>query len=69
VRAHCTDAFYRNNFDDYKQIRDEKNCDCVEMESAALFANANLTGKKASALLTVSDHLVTGEKCTAKERE
>lgn len=41
----------------------------VEMEAAALYLNAARAGKKALAICTVSDHLVTGEATTAKERE
>ncbi len=48
-----------------------KNASCVacEMESFALFANAQLLGKKAACLLTISDSLVTKEETTPKERE
>ena len=41
----------------------------VEMETAALYANAARAGKKALSLLTVSDNIVTGEKLTSEERE
>lgn len=41
----------------------------VEMEAAALYANAARTGKKALAVCTVSDSLVTGEATTAEERQ
>ena len=41
----------------------------VEMEAAALYANAARTGKKALAVCTVSDSLVTGEETTAAERQ
>ena len=39
------------------------------MESFALFHNANLLGKKAACLLTVSDSFVTKEETTAEERQ
>ncbi len=42
---------------------------CLEMESFALFANAQVLGKKAACLLTVSDSLVTHEETTAEQRE
>ena len=42
---------------------------CIEMEAAALYMNAARTGKRALALLTISDHLVTGEATTAAERQ
>ena len=41
----------------------------VEMESAALYMNAARAGKNALALFTVSDHILTGEKASAEERE
>ena len=41
----------------------------VEMESAALYANAAYLGKKALSVLTVSDHLYTGESLSSEVRE
>lgn len=41
----------------------------VEMEAAALYCTAARTGKKALAICTVSDHLVTGESLPAAERQ
>ncbi len=41
----------------------------VEMEAAALYMNAARSGKKALAVCTVSDHLLTGEATTAEERQ
>ena len=41
----------------------------VEMESAALYMNAAYLKKKALCILTVSDHIYTGESLAAKERE
>ena len=41
----------------------------VEMEAAALYMNASRLGKRALALCTVSDHLITGEATTAEERQ
>ena len=41
----------------------------VEMEAAALYMNAARAGKNALAILTVSDHLLTGESTSAKERQ
>lgn len=42
---------------------------CVEMEAAGLYMNAAYLGKKALAILTISDHLYTGECLTAEERQ
>ncbi len=41
----------------------------VEMEAAALYMNAARAGKRALAILTVSDHLLTGEALPAIERQ
>ncbi len=41
----------------------------IEMESAALYLNAMRAGKKALAICTVSDHIITGEETTAEERQ
>ncbi len=41
----------------------------VEMEAAALYMNAARLNKKALAILTVSDHLITGENLNSDERE
>ncbi len=41
----------------------------VEMEAAGLYMNAALAGKKALALLTISDNPFTGEGLTAEERQ
>jgi purine-nucleoside phosphorylase len=41
----------------------------VEMESAALYCNAARAGKNALAILTVSDHLLTGEALSAEDRQ
>jgi purine-nucleoside phosphorylase len=42
---------------------------CVEMEAHALYLNAAAAGKNALALLTISDHLVTGEALSSAERQ
>lgn len=41
----------------------------IEMESAALYMNAALTGKKALGIFTVSDQLIKQQYLTATERE
>lgn len=69
AKAHCTDAFYRKTFDDWKTINKEHGCDMVEMETAALFATAKHLGKNAAAIATISDSFVTGESTTSQQRE
>ncbi len=66
---HSSDVFYRENFNDYQRIYQEKQAIAVEMESFALFHNANVLNKKAACLLTVSDSLVTHEATTPEERQ
>ena len=41
----------------------------VEMETAALYANAVYAGKKALGIFTISDHIYTGERLSAEERQ
>lgn len=68
--VHSSDAFYHEpEADDYTKIRDIYGCQCVEMESFALFHNARVSGKQAACILTISDSLVTKEQTTAKERQ
>ena len=70
VRVHSGDVFYREGDPNYyKDIVNEKGCSVVEMESFALFHNANATGKKAACLLTVSDSFVKPGILTAEERQ
>ena len=42
---------------------------CVEMEAAALYMNAARAGKKALCMLTISDHIYTGEALSAEDRQ
>lgn len=42
---------------------------CIEMEAAGLYMNAAKLGKKALAILTISDHLYTGEALSAEDRQ
>ena len=39
------------------------------MEASALYMNAAVTGKKALAICTISDHTLTGESLSAEERQ
>lgn len=67
---HSGDVFYyQDGFSKFKEINKDKGCVCVEMESYALFHNANVLSKNAACLLTISDSLVTSKETTAKERE
>ncbi len=70
---HSSDVFYREASDEspsyWEKLRDERGCLAVEMESFALFHNANVTGKKAACLLTISDSFVSPEITSAEERQ
>ncbi len=66
--VHSSDIFYKEN-DNFKELFEKYNCYAVEMESFALFHNANVLGKKAACLLTISDNLVTHEETTSEERQ
>ena len=70
ARVHSTDVFYtESNVDDYRAIYKKHGCKCVDMESFALFHNANVLGKRAACLLTISDVFPTGDKATVEERQ
>lgn len=70
ARVHSSDVFYcESNVDDYKVIYEKHKCVCTEMESFALFHNANVLEKKAACLLTISDSLVTGESASPMVRQ
>ncbi len=68
-RIHSSDVFYREGESIVKKMYEEKECVCVEMESFALFHNANMLGKKAACVLTISDSLVTHAETTSLERQ
>ncbi len=66
-RVHTTEAFYTEN-KDYKKFTD-MGCKAVEMETYALLYNAKKFLKKATAILTISDNLITHEEIDPKARE
>ena len=69
-----SDRFYGDNagLPDWKQpvsLWSKMGVLAVEMEAAALYMNAARAGKRALAICTVSDSLITGEATTAEERQ
>ena len=62
------DLFYTPNPEMFAQM-EKYGILAVEMEAAGLFGVAAEYGKKALTVLTVSDHIKTGEVTTADERE
>lgn len=69
ARIHSSDVFYREGESIVEYMYKDKECVCVEMESFALFHNANVLGKKAACVLTISDSLVTHEVTTSEQRQ
>ena len=70
ARIHSSDVFYQDaKRGSYTRYPENHGAMCVEMESFALFHNANILGKKAACLLTISDSFVSTKALTAKERE
>jgi purine-nucleoside phosphorylase len=63
-----SDTFYDDNKDANTLWR-KMNILAVEMEAAALYMNAARAGKKALCILTVSDHVFTGESLSAEDRQ
>ena len=66
---HSSDVFYGKEENTAERLFKEHGCVCVEMESFALFHNANTLGKKAACILTISDSLVTHKATTSEERQ
>lgn len=65
---YCSDVFYEQE-NNYIKKRNEYNVLGVEMETFALFHNANTAKKKAACILTVSDSFCYPEKLTSEQRE
>ena len=62
-----SDLFYRENPNTKGWIK--MGVLAVEMEIAALYMNAARSGNRALGILTISDHILTGEKTTAEQRQ
>lgn len=61
------DLFYNDNADHEKWAKYQ--ILAIEMETAALYTLAAKFGRKALSVLTVSDHILTGDETTAEERQ
>ena len=67
TRVHSSEVFYSSRpLEETIKVTGAK---CVEMESTGLFTNAKATGKNAACLLSISDHLITQESTSAKQRQ
>ena len=63
-----SDTFYGDD-KDANDLWRKMNVLAVEMEAAALYMNAARAGKKALCILTISDHIYTGEALSAEDRQ
>jgi len=63
-----SDVFYNDHSEAYRSW-EKMGILAVEMEAAALYANAVRLGKNALAILTVSDMVFTGEATSSEERQ
>lgn len=61
------DAFYNDNAEHEKWAQYQ--ILAIEMETAALYTLAAKFGRQALSILTVSDHILTGETTTSEERQ
>lgn len=64
----ASDFFYGDDAESWKQWQ-KMGVLAVEMEAAALYMNAARCGGEALCICTISDSLVTGEACSAEERQ
>ncbi|WP_077602141.1 purine-nucleoside phosphorylase [Oceanobacillus sojae] len=64
-----SDTFYRDNAKEVNELLAKYQVLAIEMESTALYTLAAKYGRQALSILTVSDHLITGEETTAEERQ
>ncbi|GAB2543985.1 purine-nucleoside phosphorylase [Gracilibacillus alcaliphilus] len=64
-----SDSFYRDNMKELLALLDQYNVLAIEMESTALYTLAAKYDRQALSVLTVSDHIVTGEETSAEERQ
>ena len=62
-----TDVFYGDLADNKAWV--EMGVLATEMEAAALYLNAIKAGKKALGIMTISDHVMTGESLSAEDRQ
>ncbi|MBQ8352032.1 MAG: purine-nucleoside phosphorylase [Clostridia bacterium] len=63
-----SDTFYSDDPDDSRRFG-KMGILAVEMEAAALYMTAARAGKRALAICTISDHILTGEALPAAERQ
>lgn len=65
--VHSSDVFYSE--ESWQDIAKRTGSECVEMESFGLFENANVLGKQAACILTISDSFQNHQNLSAEERQ
>lgn len=69
-RVHSSDVFYSDpSQGTWQELAARTNTECVEMESFALFHNANMSKKRAACILTISDSFCSHVELSAEERQ
>lgn len=64
-----SDTFYRENAQEVNELLARYHVLAIEMETTALYTLAARFNRQALSILTVSDHIITGEETTAHERQ
>lgn len=64
-----SDSFYRENAKEVNELLAKYQVLAIEMETTALYTLAAKFNRQALSILTVSDHVITGEETTAEERQ
>ncbi|SET33976.1 purine-nucleoside phosphorylase [Oceanobacillus limi] len=64
-----SDTFYRDNAKEVNELLAKYKVLAVEMETTALYTLAAKFDRQALSILTVSDHILTGEETSADERQ
>ncbi|GGM37135.1 purine nucleoside phosphorylase DeoD-type [Paraliobacillus quinghaiensis] len=64
-----SDSFYRDNAAELLDLLAKYNVLAIEMETTALYTLAAKFDRQALSVLTVSDHIITGEETTSEERQ
>jgi len=64
-----SDTFYRDNAEEVNALLAKYKVLAIEMESSALYTLAAKYDRQALSILTVSDHVITGEETSAEERQ
>ncbi|WP_164668269.1 purine-nucleoside phosphorylase [Virgibacillus doumboii] len=64
-----SDTFYRDNAKEVNELLAKYKVLAVEMETTALYTLAAKFDRQALSVLTVSDHILTGEETSAEERQ